>query len=51
MKQYKEGDKVILDFSKCDPSNSDTPDGLFFPFEWRKCLQGKTVTIDTIYIH
>lgn len=50
MKQYKEGDKVVLDFSRCDPSNSDTPDGLFFPREWRKYLQGKTVTIDTVYI-
>ena len=50
MKQYKEGDKVILDFSKCDPNSSDTPGDLFFPCEWRKSLQGKTVTIDTIYI-
>lgn len=46
MKQYKEGDKVVLDFSWCDPNNENTPGGLYFPSIWRKCLQGKTVTID-----
>ena len=50
MKQYKEWDKVILDFSKCDPNNKDTPGGLYFPFAWRKRFQGKTVTIDATYI-
>ena len=50
MKQYKKGDKVILDFSKCDPNNEDTPGGLYFPTIWRKYFQGKMVTIDGMYI-
>lgn len=49
MKQYKEGDKVVLDFSMCDPNNEETPSGLYFPSIWRKYLQGKTVTIDMTY--
>lgn len=41
---------VVLDFSRCDPNNGATPGGLYFPNIWRKCLQGKTVTIDKTYM-
>lgn len=50
MKQYKEGDMVVLDFSNCNPYSTFTPGGLRFPLSWRDRLQGVTVTIHKPYI-
>lgn len=45
MKTYNVGDFVTLDFIRCDPNKSNTPGGLYFPFEWRDSLQGREFQI------
>lgn len=50
MKQYKEWDRVVLDFSNCKPYSTFTPGGLRFPLSWRDRLQGVAVTIHEPYI-
>lgn len=45
MKTYKNGDMVVLDFSRCDPNSDYTPGDLYFPFAWRNRLQGREFQI------